>query len=91
MNLVGLALGDDQEATGDQRLARALVARHVEDGARFQGAAKLKVQNFRARLSPRIAAGTVRRAPRLKVGPRRRGDGARLPSEPGRAARPARR
>ena len=35
MNLVGLALGDDHEATGDERLARALVARHVEDRARL--------------------------------------------------------
>ena len=35
MHLVGLALGDHHEATRHQRLARALVARHVEDGARL--------------------------------------------------------
>ena len=35
MDLVGLALGDHHEGTRHQRLARALVARHVEDGARL--------------------------------------------------------
>ena len=48
MHLVRLALGDHHERARHQRLARALVARHVEDR------------------SPRIAAGTVRRAPLLK-------------------------
>ena len=35
MHLVGLALGDHHKATGDERLACALVARDVEDRARL--------------------------------------------------------
>ena len=35
VDLVRLTLGDDHEATGDERLACAFVARHVEDGARL--------------------------------------------------------
>ena len=73
VDLVRLALGDHHERARDQRLARALVARHVEDRARLD--VELLLKTF-ARVStfPRVAAET----PRLrKLAPRRRGGGAR--------------
>ena len=76
VDLVRLALGDDHEATGDERLARALVARHVEDRARLDRESRrgpraarraLKVVRGDAAIRCGYPASVPRRGPRAAL------------------------
>ena len=76
MSLVRLALGDDHERAGHQCLARALVARHVEDRARLDRESRrgpraarraLKVVRGDAAIRCGYPASVPRRGPRAAL------------------------